>query len=970
MTALTHFTSEQLAQAWSCVFDDNDVALNAEIKAALTSQQGLFDKAILVSDYLAKLWKKNPHILLQLISVQQLHIDLTQADFHGQLKPLLECIDTNAFDKSLRESRAYHMSRFIVRDMHRMCSTQQLIFELSCFANSMIELVIAWHYPRFCQRYGAPIGQVSNKAQSLVVLAMGKLGAYELNLSSDIDLIFAYPESGETNGELSIANQQFFLKLSQAVVRSLDRVTADGFVFRTDMRLRPYGQGGALALNFDALELYYGEQGREWERYAMIKARPISVDENAGDELMARLKPFIYRKYTDFSAIQALRDMKMLIDQQVTRLAKQNDVKLGAGGIREIEFIAQSCQLIHGGRDENLQQRGVVKVLEYLCGRELLPRFDDRCLLNGDLSCSGLVSAYYFLRNCEHAIQALNDEQSQTIPSDEKGLKQFLAYLNYTNAAEFHRDYDRHRSVVRQYFSEIVADKTENIESISKNLQALWQQSRNKDFAETLLEQGFDESQVALLDRFAKSSDIKRLNSIALERLQQFMNTLLSLINESPCDDKVLDAVLDLAVVILRRSSYFVLFNENPIVINRLLTLAAASPWLMGQIIKQPVLLDELISSKGLGQVPDVAQLNNHLQQQSLRIDVCDMEQQMQMLRYFKLSHQLHIIAAEVFGTLPLMRVSDYLSFVAEAILAYVQDLAWQQMCIKYGQPMRAGELCNRRSFAVIAYGKLGSIELSHNSDLDLVFLYDADIQSDTEGGVDHRSINNREFFTRMGQRIIQLLSTITALGRLYEIDMRLRPSGGKGLLVSRINAFDDYQRSEAWTWEKQALVRARAIVGDTELIERFNQIRQRSLTESRDLDTLRQEVSEMREKMHRHLLPAVCKKRCDELFHLKHSRGGIVDIEFMVQYCVLAFGWRYPELVRFTDNIRILQSLANTGLIPAKKTQQVIDAYQYYRSLSHQQALKEQGSIVTLQQVNVQRNRVLSFWNQLFNAV
>jgi glutamate-ammonia-ligase adenylyltransferase len=387
----------------------------------------------------------------------------------------------------------------------------------------------------------------------------------------------------------------------------------------------------------------------------------------------------------------------------------------------------------------------------------------------------------------------------------------------------------------------------------------------------------------------------------------------------------------------------------------------------MGQIAKHPVLLDELLSSDGLGRVPESTLLNNSLQQQGLRIAVDDLEEHMLMLRYFRLAHHLHIVAAEVSGKLPLMKISDYLSFLADAILTYVMRLSWSQMVARYGYPTFKGEPCTEAEFAIIAYGKLGGLELSHNSDLDLVFLYRADDFSETDGD---NPVENRVFFTRMGQRIIHILSTQTILGPLYEVDMRLRPSGGKGLLVSNLKAFDKYQSEQAWTWEHQALVRGRAVAGEIELIREFQVIRQRELQRPRDAKQLAVDVRDMRLKMYEHLTPTECKKADAEVFHLKHSRGGIVDIEFMVQYCVLAFSKDYPELLRYTDNIRILERLAKTGLIPAEKTEKVIETYRYYRSLGHRLALKQAKSVVDVALVQEQRETVLSYWEQLFSAV
>lgn len=915
-----------------------------------------FNKLIFCSDFALKTFKQSPELLTQFFEDEITSVDLQDTFFEQKRELLLSVPNEMELEQGLRRLRQYHMLRFIYRDCNRLCSTVQLVRELSLFADFTITVAKDWHYQSLAEKYGKPLCD-NGVVQDLLILGMGKLGAFELNLSSDIDLIFAYPKLGFTDGKKTIANQQFFLKLGQGIIRSLDKVTADGFVFRVDMRLRPYGQSGSLASSFDALELYYEEQGREWERYAMIKARPIEDNEKS-QELMQRLRPFVYRKYTDFSAIESLREMKSLITKEVKRLGKEMDVKLGAGGIREIEFIAQVYQLIYGGRDESLQTRSLLEVLRLLSEKNMLP----------DGAAEELRDAYLFLRNVEHGIQALNDEQTQKIPSDIVLYQQLLFYLDFPAEKDFVDQLNFHRDNVSKHFANVIAESEQQEQEVSEDYKVLWRVDIDSEvFSHELTDAGFSDEEVTLLVDFKADEKVLRLENISLERLQSFMPKLFSAMLDDDSRGYALKHLLDLIHAILRRTTYLVLLNENPIAIKRLITIAKASPWVISQIVKHPVLLDELITDQGLGQVPNSDDLVMGLNLQGLRIPDDDVEEQMMMLRYFKLAHHLHIVAAEVNGDLPLMKVSDYLTFLADSILAYVMKLSWSQMVNKYGFPMRDGEVCSEPDFAIVAYGKLGGIELSHSSDLDLVFLYDADDLGETDG---EKSIVNRQFFTRMGQRIIHILSTQTMLGQLYEVDMRLRPSGGKGLLVSSINAFDKYQSEKAWIWEHQALVRGRSVAGDGRLIAEFEKIRQRELTKSRDIAELKEEVQKMRFKMFDHLAPNECKNDDAEFFHLKHSRGGIVDVEFMVQFCVLAFGQEFPELARFTDNIRILETLTHTGLIPAEKTQQVIETYKFYRSLGHKLALKQEKNIVAVQQVQQQRNIVLSYWDELFSAV
>lgn len=911
----------------------------------------LLERALAVSLFLRRLFISKPTLLLSVLADPMLFVDV-ESSYFSQLMAEIQPETDAQLDTALRQLRQWQMARFIMRDLGGLCGTQQMMLELSWFADACIEKARHWHYEDLIKTHGRPIGRDCLQSQQMVVLGMGKLGAFELNLSSDVDLIFAYPEAGETEGPKVIDNQQFFIRLSQRVVKSLDRVSIDGFVFRMDLRLRPYGQSGALILSFDATERYYAEQGREWERYAMIKARCVAGDKVRGDMLLQRLRPFVYRKYTDFSAIQALREMKALINREVRRQSKQNDVKLGAGGIREVEFIAQSYQLIYGGRDEKLQQRGVLNVLEYL---------GDIGILQPEVA-EQLIAAYFFLRDAEHTIQAINDEQTQKLPTDQLSLLRVAYALGYSTTEPFMQALDAHRQIVRENFEKVIAaPEGEKQQEISEWRQ-IWLE-RADHFEESLHEHGFNDEECQALLQLKNDHRLHRMEAVGRERLEVFMPKLLNVLATVENRGDAVVGLVALIEAVLRRTIYLVLLNENPQALKRLVTVAIASPWIIQQLAKQPVLLDELLSTQGLGQVPDVNKLREMLRLQGLRLPLDDQEAHMQMLRYFRLAHHLHIVAAETSGKLALMKVSDYLTFLAEAILEYVLNLAWLQAVSKYGYPTRDGEACASPEFVIIAYGKLGGIELSHKSDLDIIFLHDADDEGATDG---EKSIDNTMFYTRMGQYITHLLTTRTMLGQLYEVDIRLRPSGGSGLLVSSIAAYEKYQHSHAWTWEHQALVRSRAIAGDKQLIERFYTIRDDVLMQPRDVDKLRQEVIEMRQKMHDHLAPSYTKGEDATIFHLKHSRGGIVDLEFMVQFAVLAWSYHNPAIAHYSDNIRILENLGATALISEEEAQSLIDVYRFYRSQEHRLALRQEKSEVSIEQVTEQRQIVLTMWQKL----
>ncbi|CAA0121208.1 Bifunctional glutamine synthetase adenylyltransferase/adenylyl-removing enzyme [BD1-7 clade bacterium] len=945
----------RISKAWQAIFeaatDEQACQLSEQLidKARLTR----LNRCLAVSDYLARQWARKPQILLDVLVSDTLDHPMSKEAFSALFAGLPD--DEIGFDQALRETRHRQMSRFIYRDLNRLCDTWMLVEELSVFADVCIHETVEFHYHKLAQKHGVPIGESSGEPQHLVVLGMGKLGAHELNLSSDIDLMFAFEESGTTNGDKPLANQMFFTRLGQRLIKSLDKVSIDGFVFRVDMRLRPYGQSGALAMNFAAMEIYYEDQGREWERYAMIKARDV-VGGAAGASLMRDLRPFVYRRYTDFSAIQALRDMKSLITREVRRLGKQDDVKLGAGGIREIEFIAQAYQLIYGGRDEKLQTRSLRQVYQHLDTAGALP----------ENASDELLAAYVFLRNAEHAIQALNDEQTQRLPNDEDGQLRIAYALGYEDWAAFMAAYGVHRTRVREHFDHVVEEVDEETDEVQQAWADAWASDDVTQLRDELQAHGFDTHETNCLVELRENKTLAKLDDVARERVDKFAEQMLACLQAQTHRINAVELMVKLVESVLRRTTYLVLLNENPKALDRLITIASVSTWVMQQLIHHPVLLDELLTEKGLRHVPEPNELRESLRQHSLRINEDDLEDHMDMLRYFKLARQMNIVVAEATGELPLFKVSDYLSYVAEAILNYVLQLSWDFMVNKHGCPSVSGEPCMDTNFAVVAYGKLGGIELGHNSDLDLVFLYQGCDQGTTDGD---KPVDSRQFFTRLGQRIIHMLSTRTQLGQLYEVDMRLRPSGGKGLLVSSLDAFERYQDNEAWTWEHQALVRGRIVAGSMAVGQGFKKIRKATLMRERSHEELACEVIKMRKKMHDNLAPTYARSPASEIFHLKHSRWGIVDIEFMVQYAVLAWSREHPELTRFTDNIRILELLADTGLITEFERRDVVAAYQAYRSYGHKLGLRQEKNEAPAADFLRHRQAVKALWCRLLGA-
>jgi glutamate-ammonia-ligase adenylyltransferase len=876
----------------------------------------------------------------------------------------------------LRRFRQRAMLHIIWRDITRRATTLQTTAALTALADMCIQQAVDFLYPRLCAEFGTPCND-SGVPQSFLVIGMGKLGAFELNLSSDIDLIFAYDESGETifadtrsatlppsqhNGNRrSILNRDFFTRLGQKLILVIDKLTADGFVFRVDMRLRPYGDSGALALNYDAMEQYYQQQGRDWERYAMIKARLIYGDSQQAAPLMDMLRRFTYRRYLDFSAIDALRDLKRQIEREMAKRGMNDNIKLGKGGIREIEFIVQSFQLIHGGRDSDLQPAPVIAMLSMLESKDLLSADD----------VAKLQSAYFFLRNVEHLLQAWRDEQTQMLPHDPIQQARTAWLMGYNNWLEFSDALQVHRDAVQQIFSAVITSQSDNVtETQHGQWQQLWEGSGETAIdTETdiiqLQASGFScaEQLQPLLQAWRSDKSLSHLHSDGRDRLNRFMPLLLQELAHYTQADIIFSRLLPLLRAVLRRSAYLVLLIENQQALKQLVLLVDASSWIAEQLALAPVLLDELLDPRHLYRdlAPSREELTDLLRQQMLRIPEDDLEMQLETLRHFKRSHSLRAAACEVTQRLPLMKVSDYLTFMAEVILDYVLHMAWKPLANKHGTPqLEDGTVCNP-GFIIVGYGKLGGLELSHGSDLDLVFIHNAgsgETLADTSTG--QTPIENSTFFARLGQKIIHILNTRTVNGILYEVDMRLRPSGNSGLLVASLNGFERYEANNAWTWEHQALVRARVVAGCPQLTQQFETVRAHIIGRERTFDALKHDVVDMRNKMR------TLDKSSTTHFDLKYGHGGIVDLEFLVQFAVLAWGHAHPALLTWTDNIRILEQLAISGLMPLEQTEQLKEAYRALRSRGHRRVLLGEPTLLEADALLLERAIITAAWNSV----
>ncbi len=765
-------------------------SLEAQFAGWTAQRWAEFDRICAASDFVLQQVTVDPVMMLALASSGELDRSFAPGEMCAQIAGVVQGAQTeDELGRVLRRQRTRQQVRIIWRDLTRQADLVQTCRDLSDMADACIDQAYQWLYSRHCQQLGTPVGRRSGEPQHMVILGMGKLGAVELNLSSDIDLIFAYPEGGETQGvKRALDNQEFFIRLGQKLIKALDPITVDGFVFRVDMRLRPYGSAGALVLSFNALEQYYQDQGRDWERYAMIKARVVAGDQLAGAQLLDMLRPFVYRRYLDFSAIEALRTMKQLIQQEVRRKGMAENIKLGSGGIREVEFIAQAFQLIHGGRDLSLQQRPLLKVLATLEGQGYLP----------PAVIAEMREGYEFLRYTEHAIQAIADRQTQMLPDSDQDRARIAFMMGFADWAAFHEKLMYWRGRIDWHFRQVIADPDEEEGDDGGDVMVggewlpLWEEQQNEEAACRQLEEaGFNDAPKALkqLAGLRASPQLRAMQRLGRERLDAFIPRLLAQAVEHAAPDLVLERVLPLVEAVARRSAYLVLLTENPGALRRLLTLCAASPWIAEQITRFPLLLDELLNEGRLFNPPLAPELAAELRERLTRIPEDDLEQQMEALRHFKLAHSLRVAASEIAGSLPLMKVSDYLTWLAEAILEQTLRLAWRQSVARHGLPQRTdGSPCDP-GFIIVGYGKVGGIELGHGSDLDLVFIHDGDPNAETDGA---KPIDGAQFFTRLGQRIIHLLTTQTNSGQLYvrgHAPAAVRGLGPVGQFPERVSA-------------------------------------------------------------------------------------------------------------------------------------------------------------------------------------
>ncbi|WP_052378858.1 bifunctional [glutamate--ammonia ligase]-adenylyl-L-tyrosine phosphorylase/[glutamate--ammonia-ligase] adenylyltransferase [Polycyclovorans algicola] len=862
--------------------------------------------------------------------------------------------DEAAAMRYLRENVLRERMRLAVRDLEGLDDLDTTLAGLSDLAEQACELALTFAQQAVAAAHGWPLDAAGERIRPMI-LGMGKLGGRELNFSSDIDLIFTFSGHGETDGARTLDAGSFFAKVVQRFTRLLAERTEDGFVYRVDWMLRPFGSAGAAAASFAAIEDYYQVHGREWERYALIKARPIAGDLQSGRRLLTNLTPFVYRRYLDFDAINSLRELKRLIEDEVTRKGLEDHVKLGAGGIREVEFIVQSFQLVRGGQDTGLRSTQLRPTLALLAEQRLLEA-DRARQLDAD---------YVFLRRLENAIQMQADEQTHRFPADPAARQRLAGPLGAADAATLAETTRAVRARVRALFTEVFAEDQVDDSPLMRLVGLVFDHRIEAEAAaEALHDAGLRPAEPLARDLLSLAADrhLTLLRASSVERLRCLVGQLL--VEALKVDQPGITArrVLSIVAAITGRSTYISLLRDAPVARRQLLRLAAASPWLSEYLAGSPALLDQLLDPRTLLAPMTRDDIARELEDRLSTLPPEDPEGLNNALRRFQKDISLRVAAADLLEDLPLVQVSDRLTWLAECLLEVALDQVTRAMTAEFGRPVKADG--SPAGLAVIGYGKLGGIEMGYGSDLDLVFIHDADEpQAETVDG--RRTLDVSTWFARCAQRMINLLSTRTAAGRVYEVDLQLRPNGQSGLVVISLSGFARYQRESAWTWEHQALTRARFLCGPAGLAASFQAIRAETLAQPREQAELARAIVEMRQKMR-----ASLDRSNDTEWDIKHGVGGLTDAEFITQYLVLREAANVPAVLQWSDNWRQLEVLSEAQVISADFKERLIAAYRELRDLAHGRALENVGTRVSRETATGPQAVIAQAWQATFNGV
>jgi len=949
-----HSIIENFWSDWVKSCEEKDIDPNLDLPLSLLG------KTWACSDFVARNCVRYPADFYQLLA-EGFESGRTIDDYRALVGRVVTAdSDETGVMSMLRELRQQEMLRIAWRDLNSLASVERILHELTDFAEAVVSKTLQQLEKQQAEIYGMPL-DANGEPQSLLVFAMGKMGGGELNFSSDIDLIFVFAEDGETSGPRRKSFYEFYLAVIHKLVKLLDEVTADGFVYRVDTRLRPFGDSGPMAMSFAGMEQYYQLQGRDWERYAMIKARLITGSESDKKTLRSMLTPFVYRRYLDFSMLESIREMKAMINAQMKRKRMTNNVKLGPGGIREIEFIGQTLQLIRAGREPELRERSIIKVLSLLAEKNYLQKQE----------VAQLIEAYWFLRKLENRLQMQRDQQTHTLPDDEVSQQRLCVAMQVQSWHELLAQLSFHQQAVDDVFQHLIASDNEEHAVSTSSFTLFWADAEAGDdkdesigqYLETFGYSDVDDI-IKSLKQLRASPQLKHLSGDTARLMAKLMESLIEKIVDYPEQVMLLDRVSRILKALAGRKVYLSLLNEYPAIQLQMLTLCSASEWFTERLTKYPILLDSLLSTaEAFRRQYDVKQLLalelERIEGDSEDGDV-DLELQMERMRQFKRQTVFTIAMLDVFYAEPVETVSDRLTELANVLLEAILGFAWQAMAKKYGEPTcRIDDKLFKPVISIIAYGKMGGNELGYGSDLDIIFVHNSGGEKQFTNG--EKSIDNQTFFARVAQRVIHFLNTRTYSGILYEADTRLRPDGHSGLMVSSISAYETYQQKKAWTWEHQALIRARFVTDNLQgnaLIEpEFARIRSSVLRQKRETGKLLREVVEMREKMRDHLT----NKSAD--FDIKQDAGGLVDIEFMTQAGVLIHAENCADCIKHTATLELINELKKVGWYTADEAEKIAEAYRYFRKLKNWQNLACEADE---SDVPLHRDNVMAVWHRL----
>jgi glutamate-ammonia-ligase adenylyltransferase len=873
----------------------------------------------LASNYASTQLGKYPELLDELHGCRD-----WQLDEPALARALEDLTDDGQIKRVLRLFRHRKMLRILYLDVCLSAAVEDTLQRLTDLADALIRQALSRAEAILSAKHGQPL-DTQGETMQLNVIGMGKLGGGELNFSSDIDLICVYSDDGRLSGFGQQEHCQYFANVARLFKKFLHDSTADGFVYRVDLRLRPWGDSGPLVLSHEAFEHYYQLHGREWEQYAMVKARVITGSDDDRKYLQSILKPFVYRRYHDYRVFDGLAQLKNKIDQQARRKNERNNIKTGHGGIREIEFYVQAFQILKGGRNHLLQTPSLFRAMQVIAEQQI----------TDPAEVTRMRTAYCFLRRLENHIQMMDDQQTHDIPANANHRQRIAQLMGFSDWAGLEETLQGNQTLVNGIFASLF-DQHDEKNGSNEGLVHLneldadehLQQVRQMGFAET-------GSIHQRLQTFYASKAFLFMSEKAKRRFHCFFPQLLKLVAAQTHQARLLDRMLELLSSIAGRSVYFELLYQREGLLEKLVSLFDSSSLIAREVTRYPMLLESILHPEQLENRFDPDYLTHSLGVQLHNI-AGDIEMELDVLRQFKRAHTIEIATASLANEIDTTRVSDCLSQLAAIIVQAVYELAWRELTAIHGEPRCTIDGQTRSpGFGILAYGKLGGRELHYESDLDIVFVHNSSDEDQLTNG--SRSIDNNIFFARLAQKIISKITLLTAAGKLYEIDTRLRPDGASGMLVSPLHAFRHYQLNKAWVWEHQAIVRARFIAGDPGLGNEVESIRREVMQLPRDDQTLRAEIAAMRQRMYEAKKPPE-----GEIVNLKHSLGCMVDIEFMLQYWVLRHANKFASLCESTDNIGLIGRLYELELISSRQ-HQLADAYQTYHRCLQARVIQNQ---------------------------